>query len=128
MARGMRSLEPGFRRMKDVMDLIFEYRRLLARRDLTGQELSDQARARLAPLERLCSGGAAANDEGSGRRRHARVEVSVPATVRVEGRVHAVNIVNIGGGGICVEPAPQIKHGERAIVRIVSGDSERIYQ
>jgi hypothetical protein len=114
--------------MKDVMDLIFEYRRLLARRDLMATELSDQAVARLSALDRLFAGGAAANDESSGRRRHARVEVNVPATVRIDGRIHPVTITNIGGGGVCVEPAPQMKQGERAIIRIVSGDSERIYQ
>lgn len=114
--------------MKDVIDLIFEYRRLLARRDLMAAPLSDQAMARLSALDRLFAGGAAANDEGSGRRRHARVDVSVPATVRVEGRVHAVNIINIGGGGLCIEPAPQMQRGDRAVIRIVSGDNERIYQ
>lgn len=113
--------------MKDVMDLIFEYRRLLARRDVMGVELSDRGRARLAGLEKLFATEIAANDQTS-RRRHARVDVNVPATLRVGGRIHPVNIVNVGGGGICIEAAPTLEPGQQAVLRIVSADGDRIYQ
>jgi hypothetical protein len=117
--------------MKDVMDLIFEYRRLIARRDVMAVDLSVPARARLAGLEKLFGGGndnVAANDDGTRRRRHARVEVNIPATVRVGDRVHSVQIVNVGGGGLCIEPAMDLRQGELAILRVVSSDAGRIYQ
>jgi len=105
--------------MRDLLNLVFEYRSLLARRDM----FANNAESRLDALARLFG-----PNDSSTRRRHARCDVRVPASVRVRGRTQPVNVVNLGGGGLCVEPAPQVKPGDKAVIRIVSPDQSRIYQ
>jgi len=102
---------------------VYEYRKLLARRELLGHRLDVESRARLGALETLF----AADPDEQHRRRYARCEVSVPATVKASGRVQAVRVVNVGGGGFCVAPAPSLRPGERAVVRIVSSESGAEY-
>ena len=109
--------------MSDVLQHVFEYRKLLARRDLLGQRLDEESRTRLDALERLF----AASPHDEHRRRHARCDVSVPATVKAGGRIQAVQVVNVGGGGLCVVPAPRLQPGERAVVRIISRENHLEY-
>jgi hypothetical protein len=61
-------------------------------------------------------------------RRHARCDVKYPATVQMGRRVHPVEVVNLGGGGLRVEPAPPLREGERALLRIVSLERGAVYQ
>jgi len=115
--------------MKDVLQLVYEYRRLVAKRDLMGATLSAKALERLDALERLFGrepepdGGPAA-----GLRRHARCEVDASAVMRLQGTDHTVEVVNVGGGGLCVANAPEMTEGEQAILRIQDGDSVYQYQ
>jgi hypothetical protein len=109
--------------MSDVLQHVYEYRKLLARQAMLGNKLDTGSRERLAALERLF----AANPLDSHRRKYARCEVAVSATLKSSGRVHAVQVINMGGGGLCVQPAPQLRPGERAVVRIVSSETGAEY-
>jgi len=110
----------------DLLHSVYEYRKLLSQEQLLGLRMSAEARARLDELERLLA--AHNGPPGAPRRRHARTELRMNATVKASGRVHPVKIVNFGGGGICVEPAPNLRGGERAVVRLVSTETGREYQ
>lgn len=113
--------------MRDLLHLIFEYRRLLAKADLVAGSLRPKAAERLAALEKLF--GKEPNLSGDeGKRRHARCQIQASATIRVDGRVQPVHIVNLGGGGVCVSPAPNLRAGQTALLRILSEDKSRVYQ
>jgi hypothetical protein len=112
--------------MKDVLQFLYEYRRLLSRLDLFGAAFEPHARDRLAALHRLFAPDSA-DLPGPARRRHARCDVRVPAIVKAGGRVEPVEIINVGGGGLCAQPAPSLQAGERAVVRIVSAENFREY-
>lgn len=114
----------------NLIHLVYEYRRLLARRELMDGQLSRSSALRLDALERLF--GREPSDVATEmgllhRRRHARCEVRLPATIKLGARVQAVDITSLGGGGLRVEPAPPLRPGERAVVRIVSLDTGSIY-
>lgn len=118
--------------MADLLDLIYQYRRLLVRQEILGNAFGEDGQERLANLEKLF--GKDPEDTGAVKlglpytRRHARCDVKFPATVQMGRRVHPVDVVNLGGGGLRVEPAPPLRQGERAVVRIVSMDSGAVYQ
>ncbi len=112
--------------MTDLLELVYEYRRLLSRRDALGGQLNDAGERRLLGLERLF--GAEPDDRKRfTRRRHARCDIRLPATININGRVEPVNVVDLGGGGLRIEPAPVLSAGQRAQLRIVSPDTGRMY-
>ena len=113
--------------MKDILHFLYEYRQLLARRDLLGNKLDPDSVDRLDALERLFAAGAEEPGSGLFKRRYARCDIGVWGTLKAGGRVHSVRVVNVGGGGICIKPAPAIRQGERAVVRIVSRETGREY-
>ena len=116
--------------MANLVHLVYEYRRLLAHQELMGRELSGASEARLASLERLFGQEPTEAAETVGlayKRRHARCEVRVPATIKMSGDVLAVDVTSLGGGGVRIEPAPSLRRGERAVIRIVSLDTGSIY-
>ena len=51
----------------------------------------------------------------------------MPATLRMGRHVEQVDVVNIGGGGVCVEPAPLLRKGQRATIRVVSLEQGTAY-
>jgi hypothetical protein len=108
--------------MNDILALVYEYRRLLARRELMGGDLSDESKRRLDSLERML--GEPTTDS---KRQHARSEVLIPATLLQGHRVQPVSIIDVGGGGVRVSPAPTIRPGEKATIRIVDGDTGSVY-
>jgi hypothetical protein len=112
--------------MSDLLQLVFEYRRLVAKADAFAGSLRPGAQKRLAALEKLF--GQEPDDESSSKRRHARCAVSVPATVKIDGHVHPVKLLNIGGGGVCISPAPNLRSGETALLRIVGEDETEVFQ
>ncbi len=109
---------------EDVLQFVYEYRKLLARRDLLDARLDRASAERLVALEKLF---APEPDDGPHHRRYARCDVSMRATVKAGGRVESVQIVNVGGGGLCVSPAPALRKGERAVVRVVDPQSRSAY-
>ncbi len=112
--------------MPDLLHLVYEYRRLLARRDLATMDLSEAGAMRLDALAKLF--GTEPGDESyERRRRYARVDVALAATIAVGRQVHEVSIVNLGGGGVRVEPAPPLQPGERTVIRIVASDVGSVY-
>lgn len=113
--------------MKDLLALVFEYRRLLARSEVTAGALKPRSSQRLDALEKLFGQEPNANNKPHDRR-HARCDIRRPATVRVGDRVQSVSLVNLGGGGVCICPAPNVKSGETALLRIVADDQSTIYQ
>lgn len=117
--------------MPNLLHLVYEYRRLVARRDLMQGQMGRRTQARLEALEKLFGRDPDDTDPaitpGQRRRRYARAEVSVPATIKMGRRVQAVNVVNLGGGGVCVTPAPPLREGERAVIRIVADDRDSVY-
>lgn len=113
--------------MSNLLQLVFEYRRLLAKSDAIAGSLRPPASRRLKALEKLF--GKEPAQAGSDRaRRFARCELRLPATVRVNDRVQPVSLVNLGGGGVCVSPAPNLQAGEIALLRIVAEDQSKVYQ
>lgn len=117
--------------MRDLLQLVFEYRRLLAKVKIK-TDLRPKARGRLDALEKLFgeepSEDPAHEASGRARRRHARCSISVPATVRVNGTLQPVNLVNVGGGGICISPAPNMQVGDTAFLRIHAEEDGCVYQ
>jgi len=110
----------------DLLQLIYEYRRLIARRELMGGSLSRASEQRLLGLERLF-GQDPDDRRGHRRRRHARCEVRLPAVLQSGERIHRVDITSLGGGGLRVTPVPELAAGERAVIRVVSLDTGMIY-
>ena len=112
--------------MRNLLDLVFEYRSLLSNAEEFG-DLAPQESERLDALEKLFGqepGERLANPKAR-HRKHARCETSMPATVRVRGRTHYAELRNLGGGGICISPAPQMELGEIATLHLVNEDTQR---
>lgn len=112
--------------MADILELVYEYRRLLARRDLNAGTLSRVAEDRLLGLERLF-GRDPEDRRNDYRRKHARCDVRLPATIQIGSRIEPVDVVDLGGGGVRVEPAPILAPGQCATIRIVSLETGRMY-
>lgn len=113
--------------LKDLLQLVFEYRRLSARAEAFAGTLRPGAQKRLTALEKLF-GQEPGSQTSRQPRRHARCNVSLPATIKINGNVQPVQVVNMGGGGVCVTPAPKLKAGESASLRIVSNDERTVFQ
>lgn len=118
--------------MHDLFELVFEYRQLLARRKAEGQGLALPVRHRLDALHRLLGREPLlGHPEGSGtfsRRRHARCDVELPASLRLGDEVMAIELSNLGAGGVCAVTAGALEVGRRGALRLVSPDSGRIYE
>jgi hypothetical protein len=118
--------------MHDLFELVFEYRNLMVRRKSEGRALDKTARIRLDALHRLLGrepflGGARGSGTTS-RRRHARCDVAMTATFRVGPRVCAIELSNLGAGGVCAVTAEPLEVRARGILRLTSTDSGRIYE
>jgi len=118
--------------MNDLFELVFEYRSLLAKRKAEGEELGLPARRRLDALHRLL-GREPTDAQGTrpgelGRRRHARCDVHFGALLRLGQRTVPVEVVNLGAGGVCIRTAHGPRLGERAILRLTSPGTGRIYE
>ena len=108
--------------MRELLQLVYEYRRLDARAAAYAGPLRPMAQKRLSALEKLFG------QEPDSPRRHARCDISLPATIKINGNVQPVQLVNIGGGGVCVSPAPKLREGEAAVLRVVASDAKTVYQ
>jgi PilZ domain len=101
---------------------LFEYRRLIGRREAERHGLSDIENARLEQLGRLWQwrpedGGSAAVPPPQSRR-FARCDVQVAAELRVRGADEPVTIVNLGGGGAVVVGMPPLRPGELVLLKV----------
>jgi hypothetical protein len=118
--------------MHDLFELVFEYRHLLARRKAEGQALDPPARTRLDALHRLLGrepfSGLVSGSGTFSRRRHARCDVEMSAALRIGPALCAIELVNLGAGGVCVATPAPLRVGERGMLRITSPDSGRIYE
>jgi PilZ domain len=119
--------------MQHLFELVFEYRSLLARRKVEGKALDRSTRTRLDALHRLLGREPtqAAGPAGSGafsRRRHARCEVDLGATLRIGTTLASVDLVNLGAGGVCVLTPSPLPAGERGTLRIASPESGKTYE
>lgn len=118
--------------MHDLFELVFEYRNLLARRKSEGAALEMSARSRLDALHRLL-GREPFGEQPSGsgafsRRRHARCDVEVAASLRIGSSLCAIELLNLGAGGVCAVTPEPLPVGERGLLRITSPDSGRVYE
>lgn len=118
--------------MHDLFELVFEYRQLLVRRKVEGTGLAPPVRHRLDALHRLLGREPLlGHPEGSGsfsRRRHARCDVEAPASLRLGDEVVAIELSNLGAGGVCAVTPVALEVGQRGALRLVSPDSRRIYE
>ena len=118
--------------MHDLFELVFEYRQLLARRKVEGQGFAPPARHRLDALHRLLGREPfLGHPEGSGtftRRRHARCDVDMPASLRLGPGLCAIELLNLGAGGVCAVIGAELSPGQRGALRITSPDSGRVYE
>ena len=118
--------------MHDLFELVFEYRQLLARRKVEGTGLAPPVRHRLDALHRLLGREPfLGHPEGSGsftRRRHARCDVEAPASLRLGHEVVALELSNLGAGGVCAVTPVALEVGQRGALRLVSPDSGRVYE
>jgi hypothetical protein len=118
--------------MNDLFELVFEYRSLLAQRRAGGEELGLPARRRLDALHRLL-GREPTDAQGTrpgelGRRKHARCDVHFGAVLRAGPNSTAVEVLNLGAGGVCIRSAHGPAVGERAVLRLTSPETGRIYE
>lgn len=110
--------------MGELFELVFEYRSLLARREVSEHALNLPERRRLDALARLL--GCEPKDVfviddadgGPGRRSHARCEVTLHATLRSGGVLVRVEVTNMGAGGVCVTSSEPLDVGARGALRI----------
>jgi hypothetical protein len=119
--------------MHHLFELVFEYRNLLAHLKKEGDGLDGTTRSRLDALHRLLGREPfrSSSPSGSGafsRRRHARCEVDLGATLRVGTSIAAVDLVNLSAGGVCALTPTALPIGERGMLRITSPDSGRSYE
>jgi hypothetical protein len=118
--------------MHDLFELVFEYRNLLARRKTEGQSLDPPARTRLGALHRLL-GREPLSEEPSGsgvfsRRRHARCDIALTASLRMGTSLTAIELLNLGAGGVCAVTPELLPVGERGLLRVTGPDSGRVYE
>ena len=118
--------------MNDLFELVFEYRSLLAKHRAEGARLELPARSRLDALHRLL-GREPTDAQGTrpgelGRRKHARCDVHFGALLRHGPRTVAVEVVNLGAGGVCIRTAHGGKVGDRAVLRLTSPETGRVYE
>lgn len=102
--------------MRDLLHLVYEYRQLVAR----DGELPERARERLDALDRLFGSEPGAAEVTGPLRRHARCDVEVAAVLTAAGTEYQVTVVNVGGGGLCIERAPELEAGQRAVIRLLA--------
>jgi len=104
-----------------ILRLVYEYRNLLGRRDIVHMPLGDEERHELAELEqRFLWTGEATNVAlpMALRRRFLRMNVRLTATMKVGREFTPVSIIDIGGGGLMVEPAPRLQVGDLTVVKV----------
>jgi hypothetical protein len=116
--------------MRNILKHICDYRTLRARRDLLRQTLPPDDVHRLEALELLFAldptelrSQALARD----RRRYMRLDVRIRARLGSGVKNTETTIVNIGGGGLVVSPAPPLRRGELAVIRISDRETHREY-
>lgn len=129
MDRRLHCVSPG---MGELFELVFEYRGLLAARRADESALSLPERQRLDALHLLLGREpveAGETSEGDlGRRRHARCEVHLSADLRVKGHVMPVDVVNLGGGGVCVIASEPLDRGARAALRLRTPEKGQVWE
>ena len=108
-----------------LLGLVYDYRSLLGRRDIVRMALDDDERDQLADLEqRFLWTHEITNAKQpltALRRRYLRLPLHArPAQVKIGTEFHETTIVDIGGGGLCLEhePAPALRVGEVTVVKI----------
>jgi hypothetical protein len=116
--------------MRNILKHICDYRTLRARRDLLRQTLPADDVHRLEALELLFAfepselrSKALARD----RRRYMRLDVRIKARLGAGVKDIETTVVNIGGGGLVVSPAPSMRRGELAVIRISDRETHRQY-
>ena len=118
--------------MQHLFELVFEYRNLLVRRRSEGPGFAPPARSRLDALHRLLGRepfiGTPSGTGTYSRRLHARCDVELRALLRTSATLCAVDILNLGAGGVCaVTPGP-LQIGDRGVLHLVSPESGRVYE
>ncbi|HWM85033.1 MAG TPA: PilZ domain-containing protein [Kofleriaceae bacterium] len=119
--------------MQHLFELVFEYRNLLVRRKTEGPGLDVPAKTRLGALHRLLGREPFPDHGPSGsgafsRRRHARCEVELSASMHIGTTVTIVELLNLGAGGVCAIIPEPLPIGERGVLRMTSPESGRIYE
>ena len=134
--------------MDDLIELVFEYRSLLARSGADASGLTLPARHRLEALHRLLGreplddgqqvepapSGADLLDQGGdppgllGRRSHARCDVELSGLLRLGGELLPVVVLNLGAGGVCVSAPEPLAADQKAALRISSPETSRVYE
>ena len=112
--------------MFDVVHLLFEYRALVV--DDHNGVLTPGKAKRLRSLERLFGQDPEDSCGPHRNRKHARCDTHVPALITHSGRTQPVDVVNLGGGGVRVEPAPDLTQGESATLIIQCTDDNSVYR
>lgn len=119
--------------MDDLIELVFEYRSLLARSGADAGGLTLPARHRLEALQRLL-GREPLDDEGAspagplGRRSHARCDIELSGLLRLRGELLPVVVLNLGAGGVCVSAPEPLAADQKAALRISSPETSRVYE
>lgn len=108
--------------MSEMIKCVYDYRNLLGRRDLMRMRLDAEDLHRLESLERLLEwrpeDGGPSSFPISLRRKFARFDLRVPATVKVGVLPAPIVIVSLGAGGVVVEPAPSLRRGELTVLKV----------
>lgn len=116
--------------MSDLIKSIHDYQHLLGHGTRLRRPLDEPSARRLSELQQLLETSPGEDwpaPEGSTRRRWPRLDVSLPAMVEVGEYSASVTISDIGGGGLCIEPAPRLRPGERTVVTVADSRGRRAY-
>jgi PilZ domain len=101
--------------MGDVLEMIYEYRMLVAKADQLAIPLEEAEAARLVALSKLLQGQAPAEDA---RRQMPRWPFPATVELTVAGGFAEAKVGNLSGGGLAVEMASTSPLGPRTIVRV----------
>jgi hypothetical protein len=115
----------------DLVAHLYEYRTLIGCRDELHEALSGAERERLDALERLFHWRAPDGTDvlpSLVRRRMARCDVDITASILVGARRSAAVIVNLGGDGLALDPAPRLAAGVHAVVVVEDEGDGREYR
>lgn len=101
-------------KMRNVLEMIFEYQLLRSKQDVLGVPLDDDERARLLGLAQLLAG-----DGDRGARAMPRVPFPGPLSFTLPGGFESGELKNLSGKGLAIATARPPAAGSRIIVRLV---------
>jgi hypothetical protein len=123
-AADRRNSGQGERKMRELLQDVYDYQNLVGRRRLR-LELGERGARRLAALERKL----AQDPETRSRRTTTRHYGCLPAWVRVEGFDERAYVIDLAAGGLALAPPPPgLVPGVHTVVTVRDPETDRDYR